>query len=112
LPRAEALAKIKPILDEMQKQLFERAAAFRVRRTRAINSIGEYEKFFKEEGGGFAWVHWAGSVEDEDAMAKKYATSVRNIPLDGQAPPGAEGPGTCILTGKPSERRVLMAEAY
>jgi prolyl-tRNA synthetase len=112
LPRAEALAKIKSILDDMQKELFERALAFRASRTRVINSIAEYEKFFKEEGGGFAWVHWAGTSEDEDAMAKKYQTSIRNIPLEGQAPPGAEGPGTCILTGKPSTRRVVMSESY
>jgi prolyl-tRNA synthetase len=112
LPRAEALARMKPLLDEMQKQLFERALQFRNRRMRVINSLAEYEKFFKEEGGGFAWVHWAGTTEEEDAMAKKYQTSIRNIPLDGQAPPGAEGPGACILTGKPSARRVVMAESY
>jgi len=112
LPRAEALARVKPLLAEMQKELFDRAKALRDRRSRAINSLADYEKFFKEEGGGFAWVHWAGSAEDEDAMARKYATSIRNIPLEGQGPAGSEGPGTCILTGKPSTRRVLMAEAY
>ena len=112
LPRAEAVARIKPILDEMQKQLYERALAFRTKRTRVIDSMAEYEKFFKEDGGGFAWVHWAGTAEDEEGMAKKYQTSIRNIPLDGQAPAGAEGPGTCILTGKPSLRRVVMAESY
>ncbi|HEY3319130.1 MAG TPA: proline--tRNA ligase [Planctomycetota bacterium] len=112
LPRAEAIERVKPLLDEMQKDLFERALAFRTSRTRVINSMGEFEKYFKEEGGGFAWVHWAGSPEDEDMLAKKYATSIRNIPLDGQAPAGAEGPGTCILTGKPSTRRVVMSEAY
>jgi prolyl-tRNA synthetase len=112
LPRAEALAKVKPILDEMQKELFEKALAFRTSRTRVINSLAEYEKFFKEEGGGFAWVHWAGSSEDEDAMAKKYQTSIRNIPLAGQIPPGAEGPGKCIFTGKPATQRVVMSESY
>ncbi|MFH0939056.1 MAG: proline--tRNA ligase [Planctomycetota bacterium] len=112
IPRVEALAKIKPILDEMQKQLYARALAFRDQRSRVINSLAEYEKFFKEEGGGFAWVHWAGTVEDEDAMARKYQTSIRNLPLDGQAPAGATGSGDCIFTGKPSARRVVMAESY
>ena len=45
-------------------------------------------------------------------MAKRYATSIRNVPLDGQGPAGSEGPGTCILTGKPSTRRVVMSESY
>ena len=112
LPREEAIAKIKGILDEMQKQLYERALAFRTKKTRVIDSIADFEKFFNEEGGGFAWVHWAGSTEEEEAMAKKYQTSIRNLPLDGQAPAGAEGAGVCILTGKPSTRRVVMAQSY
>jgi prolyl-tRNA synthetase len=112
LPRAEALARIKPLLAEMQKELYERALAFRNKRSSVINTIEEYEAFFKNDGGGFAWVHWAGTAEEEDAMAKKYQTSIRNTPLDGQAPAGAEGPGKCILTGKPSTRRVIMSESY
>ncbi len=112
LPRAEALARIKPILDEMQQELYDRALAFRASRTRVINTIAEFEAFFEKEGGGFAWVHWAGTTEEEEAMAKKYQTSIRNCPLDGQAPPGAEGAGVCILTGKPSARRVIMSQSY
>ena len=71
----------------------------------------DYEKFMKE-GGGFAWVHWAGTREQEDEMAKRFKTSIRNIPLDGQGPAGSEGAGKCILTGQPSARRVVMSEAY
>ncbi len=112
LPRSEALARVRPLMDEMQRELLQRALDGRARRTRVIDALPEFEKFFNEEGGGFAWVHWAGSAEDEDAMAKKYATSIRNVPLDGQAPAGAEGPGKCIWTGKPSARRVLVAQSY
>jgi prolyl-tRNA synthetase len=112
LPREEALASIGSTLDQMQKELFQRALAFRDKHSRVINTIEEYENFFKNEGGGFAWVHWAGTHEDEEMMAKKYQTSIRNIPLDGQGPAGSEGSGTCILTGKPSARRVVMSEAY
>lgn len=111
LPRGEALAKVRGILDEMQRQLFVRAKAFRDRHSRVIDTLEEFERFFKE-GGGFAWVHWAGTREDEDTMARRYQTTIRNIPFDGQGPPGSEGPGRCILTGKPSPRRVVMAEAY
>jgi prolyl-tRNA synthetase len=112
LPRAEAISKIKLILDEMQAQLYQRALAFRNKHTRVIHSMDEFEPFFKKEGGGFAWVHWAGTHEDEDTMAKRYQTSIRNIPLPGQGPAGADDEGPCILTGKPSKRRVVMSEAY
>ncbi len=112
LSRQEALAGIPALLELMQKELFQRALDFRNKNSRVINSIEEYESFFKKEGGGFAWVHWAGTHEDEEAIAKKYQTSIRNIPFDGQGPQGSEGPGTCIFTGKPSTRRVVMSEAY
>jgi prolyl-tRNA synthetase len=112
LPRAEAIASIKPTLDAMQRELFERARAFRNKRTRIINSMQEFENFFVNEGGGFAWVHWAGDHDQEDEMAKRFETSIRCIPFPDQIPDEAKGEGKCILTGKPSSQRVLMARAY
>jgi prolyl-tRNA synthetase len=112
VPRSAVAARIPAVLQEMQEQLFRRALAFRDRHSRVIDSIDDYERFFKNEGGGFAWVHWAGTREDEDTMAKRFQTSIRNVPLPGQGPAGSEGPGRCILTGGPSSRRVVMSEAY
>jgi prolyl-tRNA synthetase len=112
LPRAEALASVKPTLEQMQRDLLERARAFRDSRTRVIDTIEDYERFFKEEGGGFAWVHWAGDAAQEEEMAKRYETSIRCIPLRGDIPQVAQGEGKCILTGKPSPQRVVMAKAY
>ncbi|MBI4024891.1 MAG: proline--tRNA ligase [Verrucomicrobia bacterium] len=112
LSRDEAVSKTPAILDQMQQQLYQRALAFRSKHSRTVDSLEEYERFFKKEGGGFAWTHWAGSREDEEMMAKKYQTSIRNVPFERQGPPGSDGAGKCILTGKPSARRVLMSEAY
>ena len=112
LPRQEAISKVRGVLEEMQNQLFQKALDFRSKHSRVIDSIEDYERFFKKESGGFAWVHWAGSHEQEEEMAKKYQTSIRNIPSEGQGPAGSEGTGMCILTGKPSTRRVVMSEAY
>ncbi len=111
LPRAEAIAGMPALMETLQKELLERARIMREKRTRIIDTIEDYEAFFKGEG-GFAWVHWAGTHEDEDVMAKRFETSIRCLPLEDQLPEGARGAGTCILTGKPSERRVLMAKAY
>lgn len=111
LPRDEALSSIKSILDEMQGQLLERARTLQKKRTRVIDNLDEFETFQNDEG-GFAWVHWAGGAEDEDEMAKRFETTIRCIPLDGQTPDEALGEGTCILTGKPSSKRVVMARAY
>ena len=112
VPRAEAIASIKPTLDAMQRELFERARAFRTRRTRIINTLEEFENFFTKEDGGFAWVHWAGDHDQEDEMSKRFETSIRCIPFPDQIPDEAKGEGKCLLTGQPSSQRVLMARAY
>ena len=112
LPRAEAIASILPTLEAMQKELLDRARAFRASRTRVVDKIEDFEKFFRDEGGGFAWVHWSGSSEQEEEMTKRFETSIRCIPFEDQIPAEAKGEGACILTGKPSKQRVLMAKSY
>ena len=112
LPRAEAIAGMPALMAVLQKELLERALAMREKRTRIIDTLEDFEAFFKGEGGGFAWVHWAGTHEDEDVMAKRYETSIRCIPFEEQIPEAARGAGVCILTGKPSAQRVLMAKSY
>jgi len=112
LPRAEAIEGMSAMMDTLQKELLERACIQREKRTRIIDTLKDFERFFKKEGGGFAWVHWAGTHEDEDEMGKRYETSIRCIPFEDQIPEAGRGAGTCILTGKPSPQRVLMAKAY
>ena len=107
LPRDAAIAGIGTTLDAMQRDLFERARAFRASRTRTIDDPAEFERWFAEGGGGFAHVHWCGDGECEKALAEKHRTSIRNIPLD-----SPEESGKCIRCGKPSSRRVVMAQAY
>jgi prolyl-tRNA synthetase len=112
LPREEAIEGMPAMMDLLQKELLERALIQREKRTRIIDSLEDFEAFFKKEDGGFAWVHWAGTGEDEDEMAKRYETSIRCLPFEDQIPEAARGVGTCILTGKPSAQRVLMSKAY
>ncbi len=112
LPRAEAIAAIKPLLETMQRELLERARVFRDKRSRVINTLAEFESYFASKDAGFAWVHWAGTHEHEDEMAKRFETTVRCIPFADQIPVEAQGSGTCILTGQPSSQRVIMARAY
>ncbi len=109
LPRQEGLNSIPGLLDSMQSELFERALAYRESRTRRIDSIDEYKRFFEEEGGGFALVHWDGESETEDKLAEDYRTSIRVIPDESF---GLAEKGSCILTGRPSGQRVVMAQAY
>ena len=58
-------------------------------------------------GGGFLSAHWDGTTETELKIKELTKATIRCIPLDGE-----EEEGQCILTGKPSKRRVLFAKAY
>jgi prolyl-tRNA synthetase len=112
LPRNEAIAAIQPLLETMQRELLERARQFRDHRSRIINTLDEYEAFFASNEPGFAWVHWAGTHEQEQEMSKRFETTIRCIPLPDQIPAQARDTGPCILTGQPSTQRVVMARAY
>jgi prolyl-tRNA synthetase len=107
LPRAEALGRIPGTLEGMQADLLARARAFREARTRRIDSLADFGRFFAEEGGGFALSHWCGDGACEKSIADAHKTSIRNIPLD-----SPEESGTCLRCGRPSNRRVIMAQSY
>ena len=61
-----------------------------------------------EKGGGkFVMAH----LKDDlgcDAQLKEFKATVRNIPLVDEF----DGPGKCIVTGEPVDRRVVIAKAY
>jgi len=60
-----------------------------------------------EEKGGFISAHWDGTTETELKIKDLTKATIRCIPND-----AVEEAGKCILTGKPSNKRVLFAKAY
>lgn len=56
---------------------------------------------------GFALAHWDGSGETEEKIKELTKATIRCIPLDQEAEAG-----NCVLTGKPSQGRVVFAKAY
>ena len=107
LPRAAAIAKVPELLCQMQGELFARATALRASKSKSIDDMEAFQRFFEKESGGFARSHWCGDGDCEKALAEKFKTSIRNIPLDAK-----EEKGSCIRCGKPSMLRVVMAQAY
>ena len=51
--------------------------------------------------------HWDGTAETEDKIKEMTKATIRCIPFDNPKEEGA-----CILTGNPSNQRVLFAKAY
>ena len=92
-------------LDDIQDNLFKRALAHREEMTRTVDT---YEEFKEEiEKGGFILAHWDGTTETEEKIKEETKATIRCIPFDGD-----KTPGVCMVTGKPSERRVIFARSY
>lgn len=97
--------RISALLEEIQKNIFAKALKYRASVTREVNS---YEEFKVEiEKGGFISAHWDGTPETEELIKQETKATIRCIPLDDN-----NEPGVCMVTGKPSARRVLFARAY
>ena len=111
----EFLEEVGNILQQIQSNLLEEATEFRDANMQKIDSMEEFIKFFTPSNtekpeiyGGFALCHWAGSNEEEEKIAKDYKVTIRCIPHGDQF----TEEGTCILTGKPSNKRVVFSKAY
>lgn len=100
------------ILSDIQKNLFDRAKQFQKSRTREINSVEEFKKYFggKQSELGFALCHWHPDAIDHELL-KTYKVTPRCIPINPQGS-FSEEEGTCLFTGKPSMRRVVFAKSY
>jgi prolyl-tRNA synthetase len=100
---AERIARV---LDEIQEGMFQKALSFRDQNITSVDSWAEFETVLNEKG-GFISAHWDGTAETEELIKEKTKATIRCIPLDN---PREEG--KCILTGNPSNQRVLFAIAY
>jgi prolyl-tRNA synthetase len=103
---AGAPARIGEMLRAMQAGLLERARKFRDANSYEVNSYDEFKRKI-EEPGGFLWAHWDGTRETEDRIAQETKGTIRCIPFERKMETGK-----CVLTGRPSEGRVVFAKAY
>ncbi|MDE7461934.1 MAG: proline--tRNA ligase [Muribaculaceae bacterium] len=102
----EGLAgKIRTLLEDIQDNLYKKALAYREKMTYTVDT---YEEFKEQiEKGGFILAHWDGTPETEEKIKEETKATIRCIPLEGDTTPGK-----CMVTGKPSARRVIFARAY
>ncbi|PVD53716.1 proline--tRNA ligase [Terrimonas sp.] len=94
------------LLTQIQQDMFDRAKKFRDESITPANTWDEFTGLIANKG-GFISAHWDGTSETEEKIKELTKATIRCIPLDVQ-----EEAGACILTGKPSDKRVLFAQAY
>jgi prolyl-tRNA synthetase len=98
--------RVKDLLDEIQKNLFQKAADYRAANTRKADTWEEFKEILDSKG-GFILAHWDGTTETEERIKEETKATIRCIPFD-----AVEEEGKCIYSGKPSHRRVIFARAY
>jgi len=105
-PASEVADFIPALLEEIQTNIYQRALDFRARMTTPVDTYEEFKRILDEKG-GFVVAHWDGTKETEAAIKEETKATIRCIPLDAK-----EEAGTCVYSGRPSERRVIFARAY
>ena len=110
LPMENLGVAVGQVLDELQRELFDRALARREASTVSVDTWDDFVSVFQGSGSEFVYAHWDGTTETELAVKAATKATIRCIPLEGQGP--AVEPGTCVKTGQPSAQRVLFAKNY
>jgi len=106
VPQEELTETVSGLLDEIQDSLFQKAMNYRDDMVTEVDNFDQFKEVLESKG-GFLSAHWDGTAETEEEIKTKTKATIRCIPL---GEPGE--PGKCVLTGKPSKRRVIFAKAY
>ena len=101
-----AVAHVTELLDHIQDNIYKKAFDFRKAHTTPVDTWEDFQKVLEEKG-GFISAHWDGTTETELKIKELTKATIRCIALDEK-----EEAGKCVLTGKPSSKRVLFAKAY
>lgn len=107
VPQEGLADRISALLEEIQKNIYAKALAFRDRNIIKVDTWEEFKERIVQ--GGFLSCHWDGTEETEERIKEETKATIRCIPIDTAV---CEEEGKCIYTGRPSHRRVLFAISY
>lgn len=93
-------------LEEMGRNLLERARESLKNNTRMTTSFEELKKIIRERG-GIVRAPWCGSAECEKKLIKETGAKIVNIPLDQH-----QANSKCVCCGERAETVVNIAKSY
>ena len=105
LSQIDIAIKVENLLEQIQMNLFNKALSFRENSTQYVDSFEEFQSALDK--GGLVYAHWDGTTETELKIKELTKATIRCIPLNNK-----QEIGKCILSGKPSNERVVFARAY
>ncbi len=96
---------IKNLLDDIQKNILEKARKYRDEHIYVCDDYSEFKERIKDSG--FFLCHWDGTAETEAKIKEDTQATIRCVPYMFEQTPGVD-----MVSGKPSKCRVLIARAY
>jgi prolyl-tRNA synthetase len=106
IPLGSVQGEVPVILQRIQSELLEEARRRMKERTFTANTLEEFRESIVERP-GFYRVWWDGGPEEEAALQEETKATVRCIPLEQEG-----DSGRCIMTGRETGTRVILARAY
>ena len=97
--------RVQTLLDDIQRNLFEKARAYRDAHIFECDNYDEFKERVKD--GGFFLCHWDGTAETEAKIKEDTQATIRCVPFDYEQTEGID-----MVSGKPSKHRVIIARNY
>lgn len=102
----ELEAKLGVILEDIQKNMLERARAHRDSHIYSADTYDEFKETIANKP-GFIKAHWCENRECEDKIKEDTSATARCIPFE-----DGNSEGKCICCGKPAKKLVYWGKAY
>ena len=107
MPLAGLDEAVPALLDQIQKDMLERARAMREERTGDVATLDELAEKLESAPGWFRG-GWDGTAESEAKVKEVTNATIRLIPLEGSEPNGRKD----LVTGQEAKYTVVYARAY
>lgn len=98
--------EVKQMLEDIHKEMFERAKAFSKEHFGSVDRLDEL-KAFLEEKRGFVWAGWCGSDACEAQVKEETGATSRNIPFEPEVVKTH-----CIACGEKARHTVVFGRSY
>jgi len=106
VPLDNLVAEVTAMLDDVHREMYERALRFREEHTFSVETLDEL-KAMLEEKRGFGLAGWCGSDACEKQVKEETGATSRNIPFE-----PAERKTKCLVCGSGAKHTVVFARAY
>ncbi|MEQ1871743.1 MAG: proline--tRNA ligase [Vicinamibacterales bacterium] len=107
VPMEGVAPRLRALLDEIQSGLLARAIAFRDEHTQSASTYDEFKQLMDGGRPGFVVAPWCGAADCEAQIKTDTQATIRNMPLDGEAPAGG-----CVRCGSAAVTSAWFAKSY